>query len=488
MFGRDNWIALGATVEKEYKGPPPPATPLDFPQYVPANHNCPFTEGTAKDWYGHFATIQKPADVTGKHVDDLNLRVLRDQSLDDIVPSHPSDTATFLPDLRWDVISDNIDDPTANSIVKQFLCNGREAPRPDVYRSRKAELAVDNEDAFRAVQRLAPQAGKQPMRPGYFYKFWQNLFLMSQYWDTSLDHEYEERQGSFNDAGGTNEPSQPSRRYTGRRTGTGRDMPDSFRDDTVKALVDTVTWLFGCQLSPPRMPPRLRMQSSFFSVRLSYSVFRTLLDRQQIRQGLVEGPVMGVQTRPETSFRLPEEPVGTGKGEALDLLRELGALLLLAQERAREGKSQKKPGEGKWYTSIPRWGGGPGGEVGNVTGNGDEEIPKKEERKSGTKTRRRKNNAVEAYKKLHPGMGTWDSRVTYLAIGKDDESEVDDFASQLPWYMLELRRSKWYDLFSAEDRVKAMRGIWGVTAWLMRDKSKTETAGSAFGEDVVMSD
>lgn len=280
---------------------------------------------------------------------------------------------------------------------------------------------------------------------------------MSQYWDTSLDHEYEESQGSSNDAVETNESSQSSRRYTGRRTGTGKDMPDQFREDTVRALVDTVTWLFGCQVScvstinllslsyltnipfvirPPRMPPRLTMQSSFFSVRLSYSVFRTPLDRQQARQGLVEGPVMGLQTRSETSFRLPEEQVGTGKGEALDLLREVAALLLLAQERARDGKSQKKPGEGKWYTSTPRWGGGPGGEVGNVTGNSDEDTPRKEEKKPGTRTRSRRNNAAEAYKKLHPGMGTWDSRITYLAIGKDEESEVDDVSVSAAIYIL----------------------------------------------------
>lgn len=134
---------------------------------------------------------------------------------------------------------------------------------------------------------------------------------------------------------------------------------------------------------------------------------------------------MGVQTRPETSFRLPEEQVGKGRGEALDLLREVAALLLLAQERAREGKSEKKPGEGKWYTSTPRWGGGPGGEVGNAAGNSDEETSKKEDKKFG-RTKSRRTSAAEAYKTLHPGMGTWDPKTTYLAIGKREESEVDD--------------------------------------------------------------
>lgn len=44
-------------------------------------------------------------------------------------------------------------------------------------------------------------------------------------------------------------------------------------------------------------------------------------------------------------------------------------------------------------------------------------------------------------------------------------SQEDD----LPWFVLELRRSRWFDLFVAQDRVDVMRGIWGVMAWLTRE-------------------
>ena len=37
------------------------------------------------------------------------------------------------------------------------------------------------------------------------------------------------------------------------------------------------------------------------------------------------------------------------------------------------------------------------------------------------------------------------------------------------WYILELDRSPWYDLFRPEDRLQAMRAIWGVMGFLMRD-------------------
>ena len=143
---------------------------------------------------------------------------------------------------------------------------------------------------------------------------------------------------------------------------------------------------------------------------------------------------MGLQSRSETSFRPQGEAMGTGQAEALDLLREVAALLLLAQERAREGKSEKKPGEGKWYTSTPRWGGGAGGEVGNLTGNNsdDDAAAKKDEKRAESKPKSRRASAAEAYRKLLPGMGTWDPKITYVAIGKDDDREVDDVSLVLP--------------------------------------------------------
>jgi hypothetical protein len=55
--------------------------------------------------------------------------------------------------------------------------------------------------------------------------------------------------------------------------------------------------------------------------------------------------------------------------------------------------------------------------------------------------------------------------------------------SCLPWYVLELWRTKWYDLFVANDRVEIMRGLWGVLAWLMRS-SQPEPTASGFSATV----
>ena len=53
---------------------------------------------------------------------------------------------------------------------------------------------------------------------------------------------------------------------------------------------------------------------------------------------------------------------------------------------------------------------------------------------------------------------------------------------QQPWYLLEMKRSKWFDLFVVDDRVEAMRGIWAILAWQMRDMK--EEKGDTMGRSV----
>jgi hypothetical protein len=38
------------------------------------------------------------------------------------------------------------------------------------------------------------------------------------------------------------------------------------------------------------------------------------------------------------------------------------------------------------------------------------------------------------------------------------------------WVSPVLQRTRWYDLFNVEDRTEAMRGIWGIMAYIMRAK------------------
>lgn len=66
----------------------------------------------------------------------------------------------------------------------------------------------------------------------------------------------------------------------------------------------------------------------------------------------------------------------------------------------------------------------------------------------------------------------------YVAyIGQTTPPPADFVPSQHPWYVLKVRRSRWYDLFDKEDRVEAMRGVWGVVGWLMRSEKKEKRDG-----------
>jgi hypothetical protein len=219
--------------------------------------------------------------------------------------------------------------------------------------------------------------------------------------------------------------------YRGYRIGNGAEMPDQYRIDCVRAFLEPIAWAFGVTLSQHRRPPVLKLENVRFPVRMSSVAWRGPQDRTKARQGWMEGPMLGMQCRADVNFGasgpLDAESV-------LDAVRELGGLLLLAQERAREGKTEKRGGEGKWWTTNPRWGGGPGGEVGDAQGTGD--APVKEagvahDEKSiqrnpdGSKSRRRPTPA-EVWKTLRPGHPSWDPKIVYKAIGKDKSVEWDD--------------------------------------------------------------
>ena len=47
-------------------------------------------------------------------------------------------------------------------------------------------------------------------------------------------------------------------------------------------------------------------------------------------------------------------------------------------------------------------------------------------------------------------------------VSDNGPQAVDPDASKQPWYGLRTQRSQWFDLFNADDRIQAMRGIWAI--------------------------
>jgi hypothetical protein len=219
--------------------------------------------------------------------------------------------------------------------------------------------------------------------------------------------------------------------YRGYRIGNGAEMPDGYRLDCVRAFLEPIAWPFAVTLVPHRRPPALCLENVRFPVRMSTVAWRGPTDRLKARQGWLEGPVIGIQCRAETAFG------STGDIQAesvLDAARELGGMLLLAQERAREGKAEKRAGEGKWWTTKRRWGGGPGGEIGEAAGASDgptpDAVPQAEVKPLGRSkpglTDRRRPSPSELWKTVKSGNPLWDPKIVYEAIGRVPGSDWDE--------------------------------------------------------------
>ncbi|KZF21443.1 hypothetical protein L228DRAFT_262459 [Xylona heveae TC161] len=492
------------------------------------------------------------SDITAQHFEALHLRIHENVALEDLFPQ----AADFLPPAEWAVPDgrpkkQHSAQETANGSQTEETLNGT-GHRPDynLFCERVKELQFDNDDAFRSIHRLPPRdESKRQIRPAFFRKFYNSLDLMSQYWDTSLDQYIRDPETAKDED--FMEVDEPRKRaklmegierregytYKGRRLGTGRDMPEHFREDAVKTFVEVVAWAMGCQVLMPRLLPRLILQNALIPVRSTAEVFRTPNDRHRARQGCVEGPVMAIQCRPDTGFRIGDGEGIDYDGENLDLIKEVSTMLFIAQERARQDQPEFRPGEGKWWTTTPRWGGPPGGVVTKEdaetnVGARPPQAPQisskpgdatRKPRIPRTKREKPKDAKIESWKLLRPGMPLWDPKVTYLHIGRDKNDEFDNIymisslnhhisilrmrvhplylhyirtgiphptsadypfpagsalsaapspgspsSASTPWYVLDLQRSKWYDLFSREDRIEAMRGIWGVMAYMMR--------------------
>lgn len=511
--------SLTIDAEKE-RTPPPQPTPLQFPNYDGLSSlktETPPEKLDCDSLCDLLSRIKKPQDINEDYLKALNVSV--DPNVihaSDIVPGGILKSRS---PYQWpgkqSQDQSGTDEEGKDSEADQPLPSGGFAfPDREKYDSLRSEILIDNEDAFRSLARVDPLPGGKKVRITYSRKFWTGLEQMAQYWDTSLDQYYERAPGSeskedefANDnetskmATGDDDdkmdidpnPNQPAENdtskagsespkpammYKGRRIGSGKDMPESARDETLRGFIETVAWPFGCQVKIPNMPPRLSVKSMLFPTRHTFVVSRVPQDRQIARKSVLEGPVVVGQCRGETAFPGDDVSSQFKYVQVCDVLREVAGMLLCAQERARDGLVEVKPGEGEWWTTEPRWGGaqndGPVGtpidcENGGATndgngGSGDKpssaEEPKGSTANNSTadaaaadpatgaaqtsnkRTRHDRNHYMrrssssskklsmfDKWKVVQPGHGLWDKKMKYLKIGGDKDKPYDDVSS-----------------------------------------------------------
>ncbi|KAL8930798.1 MAG: hypothetical protein Q9208_000339 [Pyrenodesmia sp. 3 TL-2023] len=505
-----------ATAKNDHpRAPPARPKPLDFPRYqIQGDLNA--VRQYANDFDRLFVDLEKG--VSPPHLETLNISLLEETPLDRLIPDG------YLPPQEWlQPPSQASETPNAqhNSIK---LSNNFPVPGHGAFHDRVKELLYDMDEAFDVTSGKRSGSAANTIRLGYSHKFYQHLLLMAEYWDTSKDNYT------------TSSKENEKETYTGRRYGAGPDMPASYREDTICALVEMCIWPFRCCIQNPRSTVwrKLCFQNRNLPIYgVTSAVCRNTTDRQKARKGIGEGPLMGIHCRNTTTFRAEAAQKGQGREELMDLLFEVGAALLVAQKRAREGKEEEHPGKDKyWVDRSKRHLGELGG--GQQDRDTDErarreiqafgepmEGVQEQEGSSGSSSsvvegggngsrKRKQRPGAQAYLDAKAPESTWESKVEYKMIGKEAGSGADkifllsslnhhisllslhvddrylDFIthgsathpgfdpSRQEWWILEVKRSRWYDLFKAEDRAEAMRGIWGAMGWMMRKEEGSD--------------
>lgn len=354
------------------EGPPkdvPAPTPIDLPQCRPRASEG--RSGAPSDSAGapapHLTSVlqslvRPPDQVDVAHLEALGVDVTADVPITELVPD-PS----CLPDFdRWDTLSRE-EAHICDSESRPKLENGRLASGPSKYVDLRQSLATDNERAFRAVRRVAPKPGEQYVRLGYCHEFFRHLESLTGFWDDTSKPKPTVPTGDKPPEGG-------DENYGWYRTSAGNVMPAQFRTQLLTSFLKLIIYDFTCNVMT-RQEPRLYIQSpaalsqpgspaqprrhSYFSSGCNF-IFRMPTDRESAKRGIVEGPIAAVSPRHTTVF----PPHGRERESVIDLSREVIAALITAQHRAREGRTEVRPGKDAWWTTRPRWGGGPGGPIG----------------------------------------------------------------------------------------------------------------------------
>ena len=415
-------VNIGGIDPDTERDPPARATPLVFPEVARASTARWSSDHPPPNFQQLFASIQRPEDWLSKHLLALNCDRQFPCSSNALLPPRDDGTSYI---------------PAKSSTDKKFA-------------ERVAELDITNDAAFRALSKTTKPGEKAP-RFLYMRKFWIFLDNMAQYWDKSADEYYLTEVPTDPNKPGYDMFTKDVERYKGRRIGSGSDMPDKFRADTVTAFVEGVTAAFNCRISPPYIAPRrfaptMQVNKLEQPVRLTSVVMRLPTDRDKIRARTMEGPVMGVLERNTTNFNDTSGRKLSPRKSEHDLLREIAAMLLLAQQRAHEQQGPDTQTEEKWYSTKPRWGGGSGSKMPAVQRCEDEykeilariadatsETPDLEPQRLDAKKKLQKaQHIAKKWTTLQGSMSSlWDGKTDYMAIGKPPGSPYDQVSITL---------------------------------------------------------
>lgn len=209
--------------------------------------------------------------------------------------------------------------------------------------------------------------------------------------------------------------------YRGRRISSGIKMPGLYRTETVKGFLEAVVFNFNCKLTLPRSPATLLIAGVRVPIRhQTFLVHRVPSDRAIARQGIVEGPVMGSFVRQDVEAYSEGSAEQRKERLELDVLKELGCLLHMAQERRREGREERiwtKPRlqGGQWFS-----------EMASDKSTPEDSVNEMGEAAEAERKRKKVKTKYETWKEMQQPRPVWDPKVKYMAVGREEESEWDE--------------------------------------------------------------
>jgi len=497
-------------LDNKPRKPPPPATPLSFPRHEPKDISSDGKD-VELDVLTLFQTLRPNARFTPVYVSALNLHVNRDVPLTQLFQEQ------YLPLPLWrQGAPEAIVESTGYSAHPKVLNNGLPGPRYEHYSAFVEELLLDNEDVFYTVERRKPEQNRTHVRMVHFRRFYQELHVVAGYWDTSLDDVSPPKEEtppkspstapttapttSGNTASlSSPPPTNPELTYMGRRISTGSDLPPSFQHRLICEFINPIIRAFGCHFDTPRSQPYLCLQNLRIPVGLAGMIYRSPKERPTSDKESLEGPLMVIQARPQTKFG-----DGNSSMAILDILKEVACMLLIAQYRAREGKTEVIDNANKWFVTKPRWGGGTGVAVGQPLGFGssDEVVEEKKVQRGGggrgeePPTKKRTHEVYERRSKVSKGKdgalplpkaerveksimapsSKWDKRVKYLRLGKP-EGEFDDVSRLLFYFtwlqILTEHRSTWSPVSTTTS--PSYVSAYTKNTWITSSKAATQS-------------
>lgn len=251
----------------------------------------------------------------------------------------------------------------------------------------------------------------------------------------------------------SSEADLPIPMYRGRRISSGIKMPGLYRTETVKGFLEAAIFNFNCKLSLPRAPATLLICGVRVPVRhQTFLVHRVPSDRQTAKSGIVEGPVLGSFVRQDVEAYSEGTEQQRKERLQMDLLREMGCLLHVAQERRRQGRQERvwtkpTPPAGHWFSEMASDKSVPDDSLVSLLGSTNG---------MGHKAQKVKTK-YEMWKDMQPQRAIWDAKIKYMAIGKDDDSDWDEVSD----LKRKRKRVHFVNLISRADSMFST-GLYGV--------------------------